>query len=117
MSAWWFGIVVAIAAIVGIVSARRGGRGAAIAEDLFEGLLPSAMTGGPHENRPHEGWGLRWTDDVTNLTAKDYASPPEPQRGPRTAESSAVEPARTGTTRDADHAVAHGTASPSAIDS
>ncbi len=88
MSVWWIGSVLAIAAILGIVGKRRGLRsrpGARMAEELFEGLLPSAMTGGPREERAPDGWGLRWTDDVTNLTAKDHAVPPARRRYGRAA--------------------------------
>lgn len=68
MFLWILAGILAVSGIA-LLTHRRSRRNgdSSMAEDLFEGLLPSAATG--HADRPPEnnGWGLRWADAV-NLT-------------------------------------------------
>jgi hypothetical protein len=66
----WILVSLALIAGIGGVLARRDRRDpkVTVAEELFEGLLPSAATGHPDRPPEGDGWGLRWADAV-NLTA------------------------------------------------
>jgi hypothetical protein len=72
------GLALLVALGIGAARRHRARHHASIREDLFEGLLPSAVTGSIEHPRESDGWELRWAD-VTNLTASDVAMRPRPR--------------------------------------
>ena len=114
MSWWWLGIVVVVAAIVAIVGGVRRGRAASIAEELFEGLLPSAVTGGARGQDSVPGWGARWTEDLAHRPVRDRPASVRSQGRPVAADAAppgksgpvGAPPAFAGATAEPEHALA-----------
>jgi len=51
--------------VLAVARRRRTGPRHNLADDLFEGLLPSAPTGHPDRPPESDSWSLRWADAVT----------------------------------------------------
>ena len=73
MGAWILAGFVVVFAIL-VIRHRRGNRPNRVAEELFEGLLPSAATGYPDREPENDGWGLRWADAVHVTPERPAAS-------------------------------------------
>lgn len=78
MSWWWIGIVGLVVAMFGVARAGRGRAASPVAEELFEGLIPWAATGGARAARSGPGWGARWTEDLSSRPARGLPLPTPP---------------------------------------